>query len=122
MPSTDSKEAPVGYKINDGKGGTITKTDKGWFRSADNYLIPTNSPAHQDYEKLWATTSGGSNNGNTGASNTTTPGTEDPAATEKKPAAPTMTKDQISQWITRNSEDNAALSALWAAINSAGKA
>ena len=38
------------------------------------------------------------------------------------PAAPTMTKDQISQWISRNSEDRAALTALLAAINSAGKA
>jgi len=48
------------------------------------------------------------------------PGEEKPG--EEKPAAPTMTKDQISQWITRNSEDHAALSALLAAINSAGKA
>jgi hypothetical protein len=48
------------------------------------------------------------------------PGEEKPG--EEKPAAPTMTKDQISQWITRNSEDHAALSAFLAAINSAGKA
>jgi hypothetical protein len=48
------------------------------------------------------------------------PGEEKPG--EEKPVTPTMTKDQISQWITRNSEDHAALSALLAAINSAGKA
>jgi hypothetical protein len=48
------------------------------------------------------------------------PGEEKPG--EEKAAAPTMTKDQISQWISRNSEDQAALSALLAAINSAGKA
>ena len=57
---------------------------------------------------------------------TGTPGEEKPGEEkpgEEKPAAPpTMTKDQISQWITRNSEDHAALSALLAAINSAGKA
>lgn len=56
----------------------------------------------------------------TGAPGEEKPGEEKPD--EEKPAAPTMTKDQISQWITRNSEDHAALSALLAAINSAGKA
>ena len=54
-------------------------------------------------------------------SGTTAPG-EEPKPGEEKAAAPTMTKDQISQWISRNSEDQAALSALLAAINSAGKA
>jgi hypothetical protein len=62
-----------------------------------------------------------------GAPGTVAPGEEPKAGEEPKPgeekaAAPTMTKDQISQWITRNSEDNAALSAFLAAINSAGKA
>jgi hypothetical protein len=57
----------------------------------------------------------------TPASGTTAPG-EEPKPGEEKAAAPTMTKDQISQWITRNSEDHAALSAFLAAINSAGKA
>lgn len=38
------------------------------------------------------------------------------------PAKPTMTKDQISQWISRNSEDHNALKAALDAINSAGKA
>jgi hypothetical protein len=61
-----------------------------------------------------------------GAPGTTAPGEEPKTGEEKpgeeKPAAPTMTKDQISQWITRNSEDHAALSAFLAAINSAGKA
>ena len=61
-----------------------------------------------------------------GAPGTTAPGAdatgEEPKPGEEKPAAPTMTKDQISQWITRNSEDHAALSAFLAAINSAGKA
>jgi hypothetical protein len=47
---------------------------------------------------------------------------EEPKPGEEKAAAPTMTKDQISQWITRNSEDHAALSAFLTAINSAGKA
>ena len=56
----------------------------------------------------------------TGAPGEEKPGEEKPG--EEKPAAPTMTKDQISQWITRNSEDHAALSAFLAAINSAGKA
>ena len=56
-----------------------------------------------------------------GAPGTAAPG-EEPKPGEEKAAAPTMTKDQISQWITRNSEDHAALSAALAAINSAGKA
>ena len=62
-----------------------------------------------------------------GASGTTDTGAEtkqgeEPKPGEEKPAAPTMTKDQISQWITRNSENQAALTALLSAINSAGKA
>jgi hypothetical protein len=108
---TASQEAPVGYKINDGKGGTITKTDKGWFRSADNYLIPTNSLAHKDYEGLAASGSTGIPN----ASGATTPG-EEPAATAE-PTKPVMTRDQISQWISRNSEDHATLKAALDAIN-----
>jgi hypothetical protein len=100
------QEAPVGYKINDGKGGTITKTDKGWFRSADNYLIPTNSLAHKDYEGLAAQDYKGIPN---------TPG-EEPTA-QAEPAKPTMTKDQIRQWIARNSEDPAVLKAALDAIN-----
>jgi hypothetical protein len=51
----------------------------------------------------------------------TVPGEKTSADATKTTAAPTMTRDQISQWITRNSEDHAALSALLAAINSAGK-
>jgi hypothetical protein len=55
---------------------------------------------------------------------TTAPGQETPTDATKsaKPAAPTMTKDQISQWISRNSEDRNALKAALDAINSAGKA
>jgi hypothetical protein len=54
------------------------------------------------------------------------PATDDPGAEPKpgeeptaqaEPAKPTMTKDQISQWITRNSEDPAALKAVLDAIN-----
>ena len=49
---------------------------------------------------------------------TTEPG-EEPAASEEpsEPAKPTMTRDQISQWISRNSEDPAALKAALDAIN-----
>jgi hypothetical protein len=52
---------------------------------------------------------------------TTEPGAEpgageEPAATAE-PAKPTMTRDQISQWISRNSEDPAALKAALDAIN-----
>ena len=46
---------------------------------------------------------------------TTEPG-EEPAATTE-PAKPTMTRDQISQWISRNSEDPTALKAALDAIN-----
>jgi hypothetical protein len=51
----------------------------------------------------------------------TAPGAE-PAAGEKpaataEPAKPTMTKAQISQWISRNSEDPTALKAALDAIN-----
>ena len=46
---------------------------------------------------------------------TTEPGSDAAATTE--PAKPTMTRDQISQWITRNSEDPAALKAALDAIN-----
>jgi hypothetical protein len=46
---------------------------------------------------------------------TTEPGSDDSATTE--PAKPTMTRDQISQWISRNSEDPAALKAALDAIN-----
>ena len=49
------------------------------------------------------------------AQNTPAAGEETPTATE--PAKPTMTKDQISQWISRNSEDPAALKAALDAIN-----
>ena len=62
------------------------------------------------------------------APSTTVPGEEPtPDATADatagaETAKPTMTKDQISQWISRNSEDNATLKAALAAINSAGKA
>jgi hypothetical protein len=41
---------------------------------------------------------------------------EEPAATAE-PAKPTMTKAQISQWISRNSEDPTALKAALDAIN-----
>jgi hypothetical protein len=51
----------------------------------------------------------------TGAPGTAAPG-EDPAA-QAEPAKPTMTRDQISQWISRNSEDPAALKAALDAIN-----
>jgi hypothetical protein len=51
----------------------------------------------------------------TGAPGTAAPG-EDPTA-QAEPAKPTMTKDQISQWISRNSEDPAALKAALDAIN-----
>jgi hypothetical protein len=54
-----------------------------------------------------------------GAPGTTAPG-EEPAAKEPAPVEPaksTMTKDQISQWISRNSEDHAALKAALDAIN-----
>jgi hypothetical protein len=46
---------------------------------------------------------------------TTEPGNDAAATTE--PANPTMTRDQISQWISRNSEDPAALKAALDAIN-----
>ena len=46
---------------------------------------------------------------------TTEPG-EEPVA-QAEPAKPTMTRDQISQWISRNSEDPAALKAALDAIN-----
>jgi hypothetical protein len=57
----------------------------------------------------------------TGAPGTAAPGEEpkpgeDPTA-QAEPAKPTMTKDQISQWISRNSEDPAALKAALDAIN-----
>ena len=54
------------------------------------------------------------------------PATDDPGAEPKpgeeptaqaEPAKPTMTKSQISQWISRNSEDPAALKAALDAIN-----
>jgi hypothetical protein len=45
----------------------------------------------------------------------TEPGNDAAATTE--PAKPTMTRDQISQWISRNSEDPAALKAALDAIN-----
>jgi hypothetical protein len=56
-----------------------------------------------------------------GASGTTAPSKEpsageEPAATAE-PAKPAMTKAQISQWISRNSEDNATLKAALDAIN-----
>ena len=41
---------------------------------------------------------------------------QEPAATAE-PAKPTMTRDQISQWISRNNEDPAALKAALDAIN-----
>jgi hypothetical protein len=41
---------------------------------------------------------------------------QEPTA-QNEPAKPTMTKDQISQWISRNSEDHAALKAALDAIN-----
>ena len=52
---------------------------------------------------------------------TTEPGAEQkpgegPAA-QAEPAKPAMTKDQISQWISRNSEDHATLKAALDAIN-----
>jgi hypothetical protein len=60
------------------------------------------------------------------ASGTTAPGTaatgeepkpgEEPTA-QAEPAKPTMTKDQIRQWISRNSEDHATLKAALNAIN-----
>jgi hypothetical protein len=50
------------------------------------------------------------------------PDTTSDATAGAETAKPTMTKDQISQWISRNSEDNATLKAALAAINSAGKA
>jgi hypothetical protein len=57
----------------------------------------------------------------TGAPGTAAPGEEpkpgeEPTA-QAEPAKPTMTKDQISQWISRNSEDPAALKAALDAIN-----
>jgi hypothetical protein len=201
--ANNDKEAPVGSIINDRQGKVIAKkTAKGWLRPDSNYLIPTDSLAHQDYEKLWATIN---NNKNTDATasatttlDTTTQGEEqppeeqptapdaakdpnaevpDPNATKdptapdaakdpakpvtpapakqvpadpfgsmassltsrntqptsgatKEPAAPgvatkgptaqakpTMTRAQISQWISRNSEDHAALKAALDAIN-----
>jgi hypothetical protein len=124
--ANDDKEAPIDSIINDRQGKEIAKkTAKGWVRSDSNYLIPTNSLAHQDYEKLWATIN---NNKNTDATapGTTVPG-EEPAAGEEppaeepaaaaEPAKPTMTRAQISQWISRNSEDNATLKAALDAIN-----
>jgi hypothetical protein len=53
-----------------------------------------------------------------GTLDATKPG-EEPAAdaTPKEPAKPTMTATQISQWISRNSEDHAALKAALDAIN-----
>jgi hypothetical protein len=59
--------------------------------------------------------------GTVSAPDTTAPDAGAPAA-PTAPTAPTMTKDQISQWITRNSDNRAALTAMLAAINSAGKA
>jgi hypothetical protein len=50
----------------------------------------------------------------------TAPATTEPdndAGATTEPAKPTMTKDQISQWISRNSEDQAALKAALDAIN-----
>jgi hypothetical protein len=57
----------------------------------------------------------------TGAPGTAAPGEEpktgeEPTA-QAEPAKPTMTRDQISQWISRNSEDPAALKAALDAIN-----
>jgi hypothetical protein len=62
----------------------------------------------------------------TGASGTNAPGTtatgekpepgQEPTA-QAEPAKPTMTKDQIRQWISRNSEDHAVLKAALDAIN-----
>lgn len=51
-----------------------------------------------------------------GDNSTTTPG-EEPKPGEEKAAAPTMTKDQIRQWISRNSEDPAILKVALDAIN-----
>ena len=109
-------EAPVGYKIDDLKGGTITKTDKGWFRSADNYLIPTNSLAHKDYEEVATSGSTKLPDNWYNSSGKEQPPEEQPTA-QAEPAKPTMTKAQISQWISRNSEDNATLKAALDAIN-----
>ena len=53
-----------------------------------------------------------------GTLDATKPGAEPAAdATPKEPAKPTMTATQISQWISRNSEDHAALKAALDAIN-----
>jgi len=109
-------EAPVGYKIDDLKGGTITKTDKGWFRSADNYLIPTNSLAHKDYEEVATSGSTKLPDNWYNSSGKEQPPEEQPTA-QAEPAKPTMTRAQISQWISRNSEDHAALKAALDAIN-----
>jgi len=46
-----------------------------------------------------------------------TPATTEPGEEPSEPAKPTMTRDQISQWISRNSEDPAALKAALDAIN-----
>lgn len=45
------------------------------------------------------------------------PATTEPGEEPSEPAKPTMTRDQISQWISRNSEDPAALKAALDAIN-----
>ena len=124
--ANDDKEAPVGSIINDRQGKVIAKkTAKGWLRPDSNYLIPTDSLAHQDYEKLWATINNNKNTDAT-ASATTTPDTttqgeeqppEEQPTAQAEPAKPTMTRAQISQWISRNSEDHAALKAALDAIN-----
>ena len=44
--------APVGYKIELAPGSFVVKTNDGWYRSADKYFIPTNTPAHQQYENI----------------------------------------------------------------------
>ena len=63
---------------------------------------------------------------NTGASNKATPGNalgketppgEEQPTAQTAPANPTMTRAQISQWISRNSEDHATLKAALDAIN-----
>jgi hypothetical protein len=61
------------------------------------------------------TTPGATTPGATTPGEETPPGEEQPAQAE--PAKPTMTRAQISQWISRNSEDHATLKAALDAIN-----
>lgn len=45
-------QAPVGYHIQLSPENSVTKTKDGWRHDSTGYLIPTNMPAHRDYENF----------------------------------------------------------------------